>query len=97
MDFTKLIPWFQQYPVWLQSLVAIWILFGGVLLVILLVTPVTSPPSRPGQSTSAESNREPDTSTPSSVEQTTSGNNSPAVAVGKGDATITIDQGREQK
>jgi hypothetical protein len=34
---TKMIPLFQTYPVWLQAIVAVWIVATGVLISLLLM------------------------------------------------------------
>ena len=39
---TKMIPWFQTYPTWLQAIVAVWIVATGVLVALLLMIPRTT-------------------------------------------------------
>ena len=94
-DLTKLIPWLQGYPIWLQSLVAIWMLFTVVVVWMLLFTPRMSVRVVPQPPSATDVNRDGNRQT--TVEQTTKGNNSPAVAVGEGDVDITIDQRPHQK
>jgi hypothetical protein len=99
---TKVIPWLQTYPTWLQTILAAWIVATGVLVALLLIIPRTTPQQHDSQTlTTPTVKKEPENSAQSgnsrTYEQQTKGDNSPAVAGVEGDVNITIEQRRNAK
>lgn len=95
---TKLIPWIQAYPTWLQTVVAGWVVLTAVVLAALLLTP------RSLQQAGSETPNPPVANTdskipagPTTIEQQTKGDNSPAVAGVEGDVNITVEQRKNAK
>jgi len=84
----KLIPLIQGYPMWLQAIVASWIVITAVVVAMLIITPKTRNEDRSvvpnSRAESVESKR--------SVNQQTGGDNSPAISNVEGNVTITVEQ-----
>jgi hypothetical protein len=99
---TKLVPWIQGYPMWLQTAVAAWIvavaLSGGLLFAALVLTPRSS--QQHGSQTANPPAANTDSKIPAgptTIEQQTKGDNSPAVAGVEGDVNITVEQRKNRK
>ena len=92
---TKLIPWIQAYPPWLQAVVAGWIVLTAVILAALLVTPRTLQQHGSQMPNPRVANK--DSKMPAGIEQQTKGDNSPAVAGVEGDVKIKIEQRKNAK
>jgi hypothetical protein len=92
-DVLKLIPWLQEYPTWLQTAVAFWMGLTALLGILLLLTPRTSPSPGSQPSSTVGANRDSASSTQTTtIEQTTKGDNSPAVGGIEGNVDIKIEQ-----
>ncbi len=79
---TKMIPWFQAYPTWLQAIVAVWIVATGVLVALFLIIPRTTLQQRDSRTliTPTVETEHKNSAALGRVEQQTKGDNSPAVA-----------------
>ena len=99
---TKMIPWFQTYPTWLQAIVAVWIVATGVLVALLLMIPRTTlqqhdSPSLTTPTVKTEPKNSAGPGNSRTYEQQTKGDNSPAVAGVEGDVNIKIEQRKNAK
>lgn len=99
---TKLIPLIQAYPVWLQTIVAGWIVLTGIVATVVLLALLFLTPRRLEQHDSQASNPpvvNKDSKIPAgpTIEQQTKGDNSPAVAGVEGDVNIKIEQRKNAK
>jgi hypothetical protein len=99
---TKVVPWLQTYPTWLQAIVAAWIVATGILGALLLMIPRTTPQQLDSQTLTTPSvKKEPENptepGTSRTYEQQTKGDNSPNVSGVEGDVNITIEQRRNAK
>ena len=95
-ELTKLIPFLQQYPAWVQSLIGLWIVFSALLLILLIFTPRTISTRQSAQEMKANDERN-RSSGDSIITQETRGDNSPAVSGVEGDVTITTEQRKNAK
>ncbi len=104
---TRVIPWLQAYPAWLQAVVAAWIVFTALILAALLLTArslqqhgseILNPKAATTESKAPIASE--DFKTPGgqpSIQQQTKGDNSPAVAGVEGDVNINVEQRKNTK
>ncbi len=97
-DFTKMIFWLHEYPGWLQSIMAVWLLLTALLVIFLIITPrkSTDTLSQPLPNVGASKNSSA-LANPKVITQETKGDNSPAVAGVEGDVNITVEQQKNAK
>ena len=89
----KLIPLVQGYPMWLQMIVATWIVISAVVIALLFITPKTPTEDQSNFPTSPAPTIEPKPL----VNQQTTGDNSPTVAGVEGNVTIIVEGQKNAK
>lgn len=101
---TKLIPFIQSYPTWLQQALASWIIVAGgsgvIIIALFILTPSRTlveehtPQAPPTPVVKVEPKS---SGSRNSIEQKTQGDNSPAISGVSGDVNIKIEQQKNAK
>jgi hypothetical protein len=95
---TRLIPWLQGSPTWVQGLVIGWVVYSAVVVIAVILTPRTlsqqnsESPNPPAASPPAAKTESKASNERATIHQETRGDNSPAIAGVEGDVTINNKQ-----